>query len=79
MNYLHTVLSATSGATATASAAISGDKVLTYATLFIAVATTLSNFALETYRKWRDRDSDLKKDKNKETNDNERNANDGNE
>ena len=79
MNYLHTVLSATSGATATASAAISGDKVLTYATLFIAVATTISNFALETYRKWRDRDSDLKKDKNKETNDNERNANDGNE
>lgn len=79
MNYLHTVLSATSGATATASAAISGDKVLTYATLFIAVATTLSNFALETYRKWRDRDSDLKKDENKETNDNERNAKNGNE
>lgn len=81
MNYLHTILSATSGATATASAAISGDKVLTYATLFIAVATTLSNFALETYRKWRDRDSDLKEknDNNKETNDNERNANDGNE
>lgn len=79
MNYLHTVLSAASGATATASAAISGDKVLTYVTLFIAVATTLSNFALETYRKWRDRDSDLKKDKNKENNDNERNGKDGNE
>lgn len=78
MNYLHTVLSATSGATATASAAISGDKVLTYATLFIAVATTISNFALETYRKWRDRDSDLKKE-NKEYNDNERKGNDGNE
>lgn len=79
MNYLHTFLSATSGATATASAAISGDKVLTYATLFIAVATTISNFALETYRKWRDRDSDLKKDENKETRENDRNANDGNE
>lgn len=80
MNYMHTVLSATSGATATASAAISGDKVLTYATLFIAVATTLSNFALETYRKWRDRDIDLKKDdNNKENNDNDRNGNDGNE
>ena len=79
MSYLHTFLSATSGATATASAAISGDKVLTYVTLFIAVATTISNFALETYRKWRDRDSDLKKDENKENNDNERKGNDGNE
>lgn len=79
MNYLHTFLSATSGATATASAAISGDKLLTYTTLFIAVATTISNFALETYRKWRDRDSDQKKDENKETRENERNANDGNE
>lgn len=66
MNYMGTVLSATSGGTSTAAAVMSGNKILAYVTLAITILTTLSNFALETYRKWRDRDEDKNKNE-KET------------
>lgn len=67
MGFEHTVLSATAGTAATVSATKTGSEILTYVTLGITIASTLSNFLLDLYRKWRDRDED-KKEKDKKEN-----------
>lgn len=56
----HTVLSATTGTAATVSATKTGSEILTYVTLGITILSTVSNFLLDLYRKWRDRDEDKK-------------------
>lgn len=43
-------------------AALNGENVLAYVMLFCNAAILLVNCAVEVYRKWRDRDKDLKSD-----------------
>ena len=58
-------LSATATAGSAAASAM-GDTVMQWVTLGINVAVLVTNCALSIYRKWRDRDKDLKKDANDE-------------
>lgn len=56
-------------ATATAggaAASAAGDTVMQWVTLGINIAVLVTNCAITIYRKWRDRDKDLKKDANDE-------------
>lgn len=57
-------------ATMTASgvaASAAGDTVMQWVTLGINVAVLITNCAIPIYRKWRDRDKDLKNEKDKES------------
>ena len=47
-------------------ASATGDTVMSWVTLGINVAILVTNCAISIYRKWRDRDKDLKKDANNE-------------
>ena len=58
-------LSATATAGSVAASA-TGDTVMAWVTLGINVAILVTNCAISIYRKWRDRDKDLKKDANDE-------------
>lgn len=58
-------LSATATAGGAAASAM-GDTVMQWITLGINVAVLVTNCAISIYRKWRDRDKDLKKDANDE-------------
>ena len=59
-----TKINAISAAVCTASAAETGNKILTLVTVCISAATLVANFLLDCYRKYRDRDNDIKeKDK----------------
>lgn len=58
-------LSATATAGSAAASAM-GDTVMQWVTLGINVAVLVTNCAISIYRKWRDRDKDLKKDANNE-------------
>lgn len=57
-----TKINAISAAVCTASAAETGNKILTIVTACISAGTLLANFILDCYRKYRDRDKDIKKD-----------------
>ena len=61
-----TKVNAISAAVCAASAAETGNKILTITTTLISAATLIANFILDCYRKYRDRDKDLKKDDDKE-------------
>lgn len=43
-----------------------GDNIMAWVMLWINIATLLSNAAISIYRKWRDRDKDLKSQDDKE-------------
>lgn len=58
-------LSATATA-GSAAASAAGDTVMQWVTLGINVAVLVTNCVISIYRKWRDRDKDLKKDANDE-------------
>ncbi len=60
-----TKISAISAAVCTASAAETGNKILTIVTASISAATLIANFLLDCYRKYRDRDKDIKDKENK--------------
>lgn len=66
-NFTATKINAISAAVCAASAAETGNKILTITTTLISAATLIANFFLDCYRKYRDRDKDIKKD-NKEEN-----------
>ena len=53
-------MSTMTGVASTAAAAATGDKILTYVTIGINAVILISNALLDIYRKWRDRDKDLK-------------------
>ena len=53
---------AISAAICAVSAAETGNKILTITTTLISAATLIVNFFLDCYRKYRDRDKDIKKD-----------------
>lgn len=57
-----TKVNAISALICAASAAETGNKILTITTTLISAATLIVNFFLDCYRKYRDRDKDLKKD-----------------
>ena len=61
-DFTATKVSAISAAVCAASAAETGNKILTITTTLISAATLIVNFVLDCYRKYRDRDKDLKKD-----------------
>ena len=58
-------LSATATAGSAAASAM-GNTVMQWVTLGINIAVLVTNCAISIYRKWRDRDKDLKKDANDE-------------
>lgn len=58
--FVGTIASALCATAATASASV-GDNIVTYITLLIGIAITLTNAGIEIYRKIRDRDADLQK------------------
>lgn len=59
-------LSATATAGGAAASAV-GDTVTQWVTLGINIAILVTNCAITIYRKWRDRDKDLKNEKDKES------------
>ena len=59
-------LSATATAGGVAASAV-GDTVTQWGTLGINIAILVTNCAITIYRKWRDRDKDLKNEKDKES------------
>lgn len=59
-------LSATATAGGVAASAV-GDTVTQWVTLGINIAILVTNCAITIYRKWRDRDKDLKNEKDKES------------
>ena len=61
-----TKINAISAAVCTASAAETGNKILTIVTACISAATLIANFLLDCYRKYRDRDKDIKDKENKQ-------------
>ena len=61
-----TKINAISAAVCTASAAETGNKILTLVTACISAATLIANFLLDCYRKYRDRDKDIKDKENKQ-------------
>lgn len=65
-DFTATKINAISAAICAASAAETGNKILTITTTLISAATLIVNFFLDCYRKYRDRDKDLKKDDDKE-------------
>lgn len=60
-----TKVNAISAAVCAASAAETGNKILTITTTLISAATLIVNFILDSYRKYRDRDKDIKDKDNK--------------
>lgn len=60
-----TKVNAISAAVCTASAAETGNKILALVTACISAATLIANFLLDCYRKYRDRDKDIKDKENK--------------
>lgn len=62
-------LSATMTASGAAASA-AGDTVMQWVTLGINVAVLITNCAISIYRKWRDRDKDLREEKDEESGDN---------
>ena len=60
-----TKINAISAAVCTASAVETGNKILTLVTACISAATLIANFLLDCYRKYRDRDKDIKDKENK--------------
>lgn len=60
-----TKINAISAAVCTTSAAETGNKILTIVTACISAATLIANFLLDCYRKYRDRDKDIKDKENK--------------
>lgn len=65
-DFTATKVNAISAAVCAASAAETGNKILTITTTLISAATLITNFILDCYRKYRDRDKDLKKDDKRE-------------
>lgn len=63
-DFTATKVNAISAAVCAASAAETGNKILTITTTLISAATLIVNFFLDCYRKYRDRDKDIKKDNN---------------
>lgn len=61
-----TKINAISAAICTASATETGNKILTIVTACISAATLIANFLLDCYRKYRDRDKDIKDKENKQ-------------
>ena len=64
-NFMFTIGSGVCAVSGTASAAATGDKIFTIVTIITSCAILIANCAIEIYRKWRDRDKDLEKDKQK--------------
>ena len=64
-DFTATKVNAISAAVCAASAAETGNKILTITTTLISAATLIVNFFLDCYRKYRDRDKDIKKDDDK--------------
>ena len=60
-DFTATKVNAISAAVCAASAAETGNKILTITTTLISAATLIVNFFLDCYRKYRDRDKDIKK------------------
>ena len=61
MNDIVPTIAGSAAATlASTAASAAGDTVLTWVTLGINAAILISNCALSIYRKWRDRDKDIK-------------------
>lgn len=61
-DFTATKVNAISAAICAVSAAETGNKILTITTTLISAATLIVNFFLDCYRKYRDRDKDIKKD-----------------
>ena len=57
-------MSAAMTAASTVTATALGNEIITYVTLGINVLILISNALLDVYRKWRDRDKDLKEEEN---------------
>ena len=64
-DFTATKVNAISAAVCAASAAETGNKILTITTTLISAATLIANFILDCYRKYRDRDKDIKDKENK--------------
>lgn len=64
-DFTATKVNAISAAVCAASAAETGNKILTITTTLISAATLIVNFILDSYRKYRDRDKDIKDKDNK--------------
>lgn len=64
-DFTATKVNAISAAVCAASAAETGSKILTITTTLISAATLITNFILDCYRKYRDRDKDIKDKENK--------------
>lgn len=65
-DFTATKINAICAVASTASAAETGNKILTIVTTAISAATLIANFVLDCYRKYRDRDKDIKKDKDED-------------
>lgn len=64
-DFTATKVNAISALICAASAAETGNKILTVTTTLISAATLIVNFFLDCYRKYRDRDKDIKDKENK--------------
>lgn len=64
-DFTATKVNAISAAVCAVSAAETGNKILTVTTTLISAATLIANFILDCYRKYRDRDKDIKDKENK--------------
>lgn len=64
-DFTATKVNAISAAVCAVSAAETGNKILTITTTLISAATLIVNFVLDCYRKYRDRDKDIKDKENK--------------
>lgn len=64
-DFTATKVNAITAVVCAASAAETGNKILTITTTLISAATLIANFILDCYRKYRDRDKDIKDKENK--------------
>lgn len=64
-DFTATKVNAISAAVCAVSVAETGNKILTITTTIISAATLIVNFFLDCYRKYRDRDKDIKNKENK--------------
>jgi len=64
-DFTATKVNAITAVVCAASAAETGNKILTITTTLISAATLIANFLLDCYRKYRDRDKDIKDKENK--------------
>ena len=64
-DFTATKVNAITAVVCAASAAETGNKILTITTTLISAATLIVNFCLDCYRKYRDRDKDIKDKENK--------------